>query len=383
MSRPVVVLGATGSIGRQTLEVVSGLGWPVVGLAARRPRAELVELAARHPEAVVAVAEGPPSADRRRFEAGLGRSVRWGTEEVVALARIPGAVVVNGIVGAAGLRASVAALEAGNRLALANKESLVAGGPVVLEARRRGRGELVPVDSEHSALFQLLAQMDRSEVARLVLTASGGPFRGRGAAELVDVTPAEALDHPTWKMGARITVDSATLANKGLEVIEAHLLFDVPYDRIEVVVHPQSAVHSLVELVDGAFLAHVGVADMRIPIQYALTHPERRPCPPASAFDLVGRSLTFEAVDREVFRMLDLAYAAGRAGGSAPAVFNAADEVAVEAFLEGRLGFLDIAEVVAATLERSAVSELRTVEDVLEVDREARRRAAEVVGSLA
>ncbi len=383
MSRPVVVLGATGSIGRQTLEVVSGLGWPVVGLAARRPRAELVELAARHPEAVVAVAEGPPSADRRRFEAGLGRSVRWGTEEVVALARIPGAVVVNGIVGAAGLRASVAALEAGNRLALANKESLVAGGPVVLEARRRGRGELVPVDSEHSALFQLLAQMDRSEVARLVLTASGGPFRGRGAAELVDVTPAEALAHPTWKMGARITVDSATLANKGLEVIEAHLLFDVPYDRIEVVVHPQSAVHSLVELVDGAFLAHVGVADMRIPIQYALTHPERRPCPPASAFDLVGRSLTFEAVDREVFRMLDLAYAAGRAGGSAPAVFNAADEVAVEAFLEGRLGFLDIAEVVAATLERSAVSELRTVEDVLEVDREARRRAAEVVGSLA
>lgn len=383
MSRPVVVLGATGSIGRQTLEVVSGLGWPVVGLAARRPRAELVELAARHPEAVVAVAEGPPSADRRRFEAGLGRSVRWGTEEVVALARIPGAVVVNGIVGAAGLRASVAALEAGNRLALANKESLVAGGPVVLEARRRGRGELVPVDSEHSALFQLLAQVDRSEVARLVLTASGGPFRGRGAAELVDVTPAEALAHPTWKMGARITVDSATLANKGLEVIEAHLLFDVPYDRIEVVVHPQSAVHSLVELVDGAFLAHVGVADMRIPIQYALTHPERRPCPPASAFDLVGRSLTFEAVDREVFRMLDLAYAAGRAGGSAPAVFNAADEVAVEAFLEGRLGFLDIAEVVAATLERSAVSELRTVEDVLEVDREARRRAAEVVGSLA
>ncbi len=383
MSRPVVVLGATGSIGRQTLEVVSGLGWPVVGLAARRPRAELVELAGRHPEAVVAVAEGPPSTDRRRFEAGLGRSVRWGTEEVVALARIPGAVVVNGIVGAAGLRASVAALEAGNRLALANKESLVAGGPVVLEARRRGRGELVPVDSEHSALFQLLAQVDRSEVARLVLTASGGPFRGRGAAELVEVTPAEALAHPTWKMGARITVDSATLANKGLEVIEAHLLFDVPYDRIEVVVHPQSAVHSLVELVDGAFLAHVGVADMRIPIQYALTHPERRPCPPASAFDLVGRSLTFEAVDREVFRMLDLAYAAGRAGGSAPAVFNAADEVAVEAFLEGRLGFLDIAEVVAATLERSAVSELRTVEDVLEVDREARRRAAEVVGSLA
>ncbi len=381
MTRPVVVLGATGSIGRQTLEVVSGLGWPVVGLAARRPRAELAEVAARHPEAVVAVSEDPSAADRRRFEARLGRSARWGTEAVVALASIPGAVVVNGIVGAAGLRASVAALEAGNRLALANKESLVAGGPVVLEARRRGGGELVPVDSEHSALFQLLAQVDRSEVARLVLTASGGPFRGRGAAELTDVTPAEALAHPTWKMGARITVDSATLANKGLEVIEAHLLFDVPYDRIEVVVHPQSAVHSLVELVDGAFLAHVGVADMRIPIQYALTHPQRRPCPPASAFDLVGRSLTFEAVDREVFRMLDLAYTAGRAGGSAPAVFNAADEVAVEAFLEGRLGFLEIAEVVEATLERSAVSDLRTVEDVLEVDGEARRLAAEVVGS--
>ncbi len=376
MTRPVVVLGATGSIGRQTLEVTEALGWPVVAVAARRARPALAEIAARFPAATVAVAEGPPDAE---FSRAVGRPVRWGIDEVVALAATPGAVVVNGIVGAAGLRASVQALEAGNRLALANKESLVAGGPVLMDASRRGGGELVPVDSEHSALFQLLAGVDPTEVARLVLTASGGPFRGRSVEELAKVTPEEALAHPTWRMGARITVDSATLANKGLEVIEARFLFDVPYERIAVVVHPQSAVHSFVELVDGALLAHVGAADMRIPIQYALTHPERAPCPAAEPFDLVGRSFTFEAVDREAFPMLDLAYAAGRRGGSAPAVFNAADEVAVEAFLGAKIGFLEIPFVVEATLAEVDIRPIATVDDVVEVDRDARRRASATV----
>ncbi len=377
MNRPVVVLGATGSIGRQTLDVAAALGLTVAALAARRPRPELAELAARFPEAVLAVAGGSGE-ERRRFERAVGREVRWGSDEVVALAALRGATVVNGVVGAAGLAASVVALEAGNRLALANKESLVAGGPVVLEALRSSGGELIPVDSEHSALFQLLGGVERAEVARLVLTASGGPFRGRTAAELAEVTPAEALAHPTWKMGERITIASATLANKGLEVIEAHFLFDMPYDRIDVVVHPQSVVHSLVELVDGAYLAHVGAADMRIPIQYALTYPQRLPTP-AAPFDLVGRSFTFEEPDREAFPMLDLAYAAGRAGGSAPAVFNAADEVAVQAFLERRLGFQGIPAVVEATLESIPVRSLDGVEDVVEVDRRAREQAAALV----
>lgn len=377
MTRPVVVLGATGSIGRQTLEVAEALGLPVAALAARRPRRELAALAERFPEAAVAVAGGSRD-EREDFARVLGRDVRWGSDAVVALASLPEVVVVNGIVGAAGLRASVVALETGNRLALANKESLVAGGPVVLEALRRGAGELIPVDSEHSALFQLLEGVEAVEVSRLVLTASGGPFRGRTASDLADVTPAEALAHPTWRMGARITIDSATLANKGLEVIEAHFLFDMPYDRIDVVVHPQSLVHSLVELVDGALLAHVGATDMRIPIQYALTYPGRSPTPVAR-FDLVGRSLTFEGPDREAFPMLDLAYAAGRQGGSAPAVFNAADEVAVAAFLEGRIGFTGIATVVEATLETVQPRPVRSVDDVLEVDREARRQAAALV----
>jgi 1-deoxy-D-xylulose-5-phosphate reductoisomerase len=286
--------------------------------------------------------------------------------------------VVNGIVGAAGLRATIAGLEAGNRVALANKESLVAGGPVVKRALHEHGGELVPVDSEHSALLQCLAGEDPESVARLVLTASGGPFRGRSRDSLAEVTPEEALAHPTWEMGRRITIDSATLFNKGLEVIEAHHLFDVDYERIAVVIHPQSILHSAVVFVDGSWKGHFGRPDMRIPIQYALTAPGRAPSP-AQPFDLAGLSLSFETPDIAVFPALEIAYQAGREGGSSPAVLNAADEIAVEAFLQRRVGFLGITDVVSTTLEMVDWRPLDTVDDVVAADGEARAAASSLV----
>jgi 1-deoxy-D-xylulose-5-phosphate reductoisomerase len=374
LSRPVVVLGATGSIGRQTLEVAESLGLDIVAIAARRPSAEFARIVSSLPEARAVVAGGSGE-EKEDFDARAGRRVDYGSDALLDLAAMPGTVVVNGIVGAAGLRASLSALGAGNRLALANKESLVAGGPVVRAALNRGGGELIPVDSEHSALYQCLAGESIERVRRIILTASGGPFRGRPRSELADVTPDQALRHPTWDMGRRITIDSATLFNKGLEVIEAHFLFGIDFDTIDVVVHPQSILHSAVEFVDGSLKGHFGLPDMRIPIQYALTAPDRAPglTPP---FRLAGETLTFEEVDRAAFPALDLAYAAGRKGGSAPAVLNAADELAVEAFLQGRLGFLGITEVVERTLEDVAWRELASVEDVIEADREARSVAA-------
>lgn len=376
MSRPVVVLGATGSIGSQTLEVADALGMEVSVVAALRPSRRFAEVAASHPDARLIVVGGS-SEERADFESVVGREVEYDSPAVLDASATPGAVVVNGIVGAAGLRATLATLEAGNRLALANKESLVAGGPVVKQALRHG-GEMIPVDSEHSALFQCLQGEPPEAVAKLVLTASGGPFRGRSRDSLKEVTPEEALKHPTWDMGQRVTIDSATLFNKGLEVIETHYLFDVPYDRIDVVVHPQSVLHSAVEFIDGSWKGHFGQPDMRIPIQYALTAPARS-ISLAAPFSLAGRELTFEDVDRTTFPALDLAFAAGRRGGSAPAVLNAADEVAVEAFLQHRLGFLGITDVVGLTLDKVEWRELGSVDDVLEVDREARAIAATLV----
>lgn len=376
MSKPVVALGATGSIGTQTLDVADSLGVEVAGLAARSPSVTFADLVVRYPEAAVVVAGGSAE-DRVGFRERIGRDFAVGTDEVVALAAKPGTTVVNGIVGAAGLRSSIAALEAGNRLALANKESLVAGGPVVKEALAQG-GELIPVDSEHSALYQCLAGEPAEAVARLMLTASGGPFRGRARDSLEDVTPAEALRHPTWDMGRRITIDSATMFNKGLEIIEAHFLFDIPYDRIDVVIHPQSVLHSAVEFIDGSWKGHFGQPDMRIPIQYALTAPNRLQSS-AERFALAGLTLEFEEPDRTAFPAIDIAVAAGRQGGSSPAALNAADEVAVEAFLQGRLGFLGIAEVVSKTIESIDWREVVTVEDVLEVDLEARGISAALI----
>lgn len=377
MTGAVVVLGATGSIGTQTLEVAEALDIPVAAVAARQPSEQLATMATRHPDAIVVVAGGT-SDERESFTSRFGNRVRFGSEAVSEVARLSGVTVVNGVVGSAGLRASIAALEAGNRLALANKESLVAGGRLVNRALETGGGELIPVDSEHSALFQCLEGENIESVERLVLTASGGPFRGMSREQLADVTPAQALDHPTWDMGNRITIDSATLFNKGLEVIEAHFLFGLPYDRIEVVVHPQSILHSAVAFVDGSWKGHLGHADMRIPIQFAITAPDRAPTP-TPAFSLVGMELVFEEPDRASFPALEMAYEAGRRGGSAPAVLNAADEVAVEAFLQGRLGFLGITDIVGRTLEQVDWREPATIEDVLEVDAEARAVAAGMI----
>ena len=375
--RPLVVLGATGSIGSQTLEVADRLGNPVVALAAGRASAALAELADRYPEARI-VAASPPAPDARSAFAGR---LEIGSDAVVDAASMPGAIVVNGIVGAAGLSASVAALDAGNRLALANKESLISGGPLVAAALASGGGELIPVDSEHSAIWQCLMGEELAGVRRVILTASGGPFRGRSALDLESVTVAEALAHPTWAMGRRISIDSATLMNKAFEVIEAHFLFALDFDRIDVVVHPQSFVHSFVEFVDGVIKAEVGPPDMRKPIQFAITEPDRVPAPVRS-IGLVGTTISFEEPDREAFPALDLGYTAGCRGGNAPAVLNAADEVAVEAFLQERIPFPAIPDVVAYALESVPHRELESIEDVSVSDRLGREAAARAVGRM-
>lgn len=377
MSKALVVLGATGSVGRQTLEVADELGYRVVGIGARTPGPDLAALAMAHPDAAVAAAGGSRD-ERKALESELsGRRVEFGAEALTALAAFPDTIVMNAVVGVAGLPHTLAALGAGNRLALANKESLVAAGPLV-KAALKLRGELVPVDSEHSAIFQCLTGEHPEGVERVILTASGGPFRGWDHDRLETVTPEQALRHPNWVMGRRITVDSATLVNKALEVIEAHFLFDLEFDRISVLVHPQSIVHSMVEFSDGSFKAHLGRSDMRIPIAFALTHPTRGRAL-VEPFAWPGQALTFEEPDLEGFPALSLGYEAGRQGGSAPAAFNAADEVAVEAFLQGRLGFTGIPRVIAGTLEAVPDVQISSLEDVIEIDRQARAAAAALI----
>ncbi len=339
----LVLLGATGSIGESALDVVADLGdrFCLVGLSCHRRWRELARISERSGVEAVAIAD--EAAWREARDAGAFRESEClrGPEGVTELARWDtAAVVLNGIVGAAGLPATLAALEAGKRVALANKESLVVGGELVMRAARGG-GLLQPVDSEHNAIWQLLRDRPREHVRRIVLTASGGPFRELPRSRLQDVSPEQALAHPTWSMGPKITVDSATLANKGLEIIEAHHLFGLDYDRIDVVIHPQSIVHGLVECVDGTLFAELSEPDMRGPIRAALTWPERVPAgEPADLTRLSG--LTFEDPDPERFPALGIARAAGKAGGTAPAVFNAVNEVAVSAFLAGRIGFPQI-----------------------------------------
>jgi 1-deoxy-D-xylulose-5-phosphate reductoisomerase len=345
----VALLGATGSIGRQALEIIEA-----------NPGLDLV-----------AAASGSEPID------GLAPLTQVGGDLTELLERARPDVVLNAVVGFAGLPATLWTLERGVTLALANKESLVAAGDLALAARERGGGLLLPVDSEHSALFQCLEGRRAEEVDSLVLTASGGPFRGRRRSQLADVTPEQALAHPTWQMGRKITVDSATLANKGLELIEAHFLFGVAYDQIEVVVHPTSVVHGLVRFRDGASLAHLGHPDMRVPISFALTYPERSPTP-VPRLELAGTTLEFEAPDLETFRLLRLARDAGERGGTLPSVFNAANEVAVEAFLDGRLPFLGIADAVQEALDASDGAPARDLSDVIEADAAARRIAAAV-----
>ena len=377
--RRVAVVGSTGSIGTQTLDVLRSAPdrFVVSALGAARSVDLLAAQAEEFHPGVVAIAD---SAFERRLAELLpaGIELRAGPGALSSLVETAD-VVLNAVVGFAGLGVTVVALREGRRLALANKESLVAGAPVVQRARSSPGAELVPVDSEHGAIHQCLACGRREAVARLVITASGGPFRGRTAADLASVTVADALAHPTWQMGPKITIDSSTLMNKGLEVIEARELFDIDYDRIEVVVHPQSIVHSMVEFCDGTTIAQLSVPDMRLPIGYALGYPDRLAHPYGSLDFSAPVHLEFEPPDFMTFPCLRLAYEAGRAGGSAPAWLNAANEVAVAAFLGGRIPWAAIAEVVADTLEAHEPADLVQVEDVLAADALARVRAAGAV----
>jgi 1-deoxy-D-xylulose-5-phosphate reductoisomerase len=378
--RTVSLLGCTGSIGTQALDVLRGEPerFSLSALAAQRSSDLLLAQAAEFRPALVVI--GDESLYREvRDGVPPGTEVMVGQEGLVAAAS--GAdVVLNAVVGFAGLPVTMATLESGKRLALANKESLIAGAPVVQKARRTPGAEIVPVDSEHCAVHQCLAAIDGpTSVERLLLTASGGPFRGWTAEQLGAVTIADALAHPTWSMGPKITIDSSTLMNKGLEVIEAHELFGVDYDRIDIVVHPQSIVHSMVELRDGSTLAQLSQPDMRLPIGYALGWPDRASVPYGALDWSTPSTLTFEPPDRTVFRCIDLAYEAGRRGGSAPAWLSAANEVAVEAFLAGALPWGAIADVVAGTLESWRDETVDQVESVLAADAEARRRAHDIV----
>lgn len=381
--RRVVLLGATGSIGTQAIEVVQASPdrFEVVGLAAGRDARTLAAQADRLGVRTVALADPVAAAELRSARGDL--EVLDGPRGVSALAASDADLVVNGVTGAVGLEPTLAALGAGTPVALANKESLIIGGALVVAAAEAAGGReqaLIPVDSEHSALAQCLRGGDRAEVSRLVLTASGGPFRGADRARLATVTATEALAHPTWDMGPVVTINSATLMNKGLELIEAHLLFAQPFDTLEVVVHPQSIVHSLVEFQDGSTLAQLSPPDMRLPIQLAMAWPERLPRAFGRCDWTTVSRLDFEPVDRATFPALDLAVEAGRQGGTYPAVLNAANEVAVERFLTGRLAFLDLATVVADTLAdwgSTGPGEPNELRDVLDADAWARARAAD------
>jgi 1-deoxy-D-xylulose-5-phosphate reductoisomerase len=343
----IALLGATGSIGRQALEIIES-----------------------HPDLeLVAAASGSQAID------GLAPLTQVGGDLTELLERAEPDVVLNAVVGFAGLPATIWALERGVDLALANKESLVAAGDLATAAQQRGGGRLLPVDSEHSAAYQCLEGREQESVHSLVLTASGGPFRGRAREELAGVTPEEALAHPTWNMGPKITVDSATLANKGLELIEAHFLFDLGYNQIEVVIHPTSTVHALVRFRDGAAVAHLGYPDMRVPISFALTYPERAATPVPPLDFSGGMTLEFEPPDVETFPLLTLSRRAGEQGGTYPCAFNAANEIAVAAFLEGRLPFLAIAETVEETLAAVDGATARDLDELNEADADARRLA--------
>jgi 1-deoxy-D-xylulose-5-phosphate reductoisomerase len=379
VARRLLILGSTGSIGTQALDIVERSDDLVlVGLSAERSWESLVEQARAHGVERIAVADADAGA--RAAEAWTDGEVLTGPEGLVRLVIDSGAeLVLNALVGSAGLGPTVAALGEGIDLALANKESLVVGGELVTQLAEATGAQIIPVDSEHSALHQLIAGERPGTIDELVLTASGGPFRGRNRSDLEGVTVEEALKHPTWAMGGKITIDSATLMNKGLELIEAHHLFGTPYERIGVVVHPQSIVHSYIKLCDGAALAHLGYPDMRVPISYALHYPERVDVP-VRPLDLTAvGALTFEPVDADAFPCLRLAREAAVAGGTAPCVLNAANEVAVHSFLDGRLDFLGIPAVIEAALDRLPAAPVRAFESLYEADREARAVASELV----
>ena len=376
MAKTISILGSTGSIGRQSLEVIASLGWQVSALTANRNVA-LLEEQCRKYRPRLAVCMDPAAAKTLRVKlSDTDIKVAQGMEGLMEAAEIDADVLLTAVMGMVGLRPTLRALKLGRRIALANKETLVCAGELVMETARRYGGEVLPVDSEHSAIFQSLQGCkDRGEVKRLILTASGGPFFGKKREELAGVTVKDALKHPNWAMGAKITVDSATMMNKGLEVIEAMRLYSMPLEKISVVIHRESIIHSLVEYCDNAMLAQLGTADMRLPIQYALTWPERVPGP-ARPLDLLScPSLTFAAPDEEAFPCLTLAKQAAREGGTATAILNGANEVAVARFLAGQIGFLEIPRQVERALERVARVSSPTLEEILSADQAAREAA--------
>jgi len=379
--KKITILGSTGSIGTQTLDVIASHPdqFEIVSLAAGANVELLVEQARRFRPRAVSLAT-KEAAEQAASLLPAEIRVLHGEESLIELAADPASdYVVTAMVGSRGLRSTLAAIDAGKTIGLANKETLVTAGHLVMKRAAERGVRILPVDSEHSAIFQCLNGESLRDVNKLIITASGGSFRDRTRAELEGVTIEQALSHPNWSMGAKITIDSATMVNKGLEVIEAHWLFDMPYDRIEVLVHPESIIHSMVEFADYSTIAQLGWPDMRVAIQYALTYPDRLPTP-TKPFNLaeLGK-LHFREMDYERFPCLAMAFESGRAGGSAPTVFNAANEVAVARFLAGEIGFLDIERTIAAVLERHSVQQLPDLETIEEIDRWARRSAADCI----
>ncbi|MFC3797771.1 1-deoxy-D-xylulose-5-phosphate reductoisomerase [Cohnella sp. GCM10012308] len=378
MRKKVAVLGSTGSIGTQTLDVISREpdAYEVVSLAAGTRHEQLLEQAHRFRPRLVSIGS-KALADKIRGDLPAGTKLAWGEEGLIeAAAGADADYVVCALLGSLGLKSTLAAIDAGATIGLANKETLVTAGHIVMRRAAERGVPLLPIDSEHSAIFQCLNGEERGTIRRLVITASGGSFRDRARSELAGVTVEDALKHPNWSMGAKITIDSATMANKGLEVIEAHWLFDLPYDRIDVMLHPESIVHSMVEFVDTSVMAQLGNPDMRVPIQYALTYPERRPSP-ASPLDLLrAGTLHFKDMDFERYPCLRMAYEAGRAGGTAPTVFNAANEVAVARFLNREIPFLAIEEIIATALAAHETTAEPSLEEIAFADGRARDEAA-------
>ena len=382
--RQIALLGSTGSIGTQALDVVRDNTdrFEIYALVARQNVALLAQQAREFRPEVVVIADEQHYAPLKEALADLPMKVWAGTDAIADVVQMaPVDVVLTAMVGYAGLRPTLAALEAGKAVALANKETLVVAGELVTATARRTGAPILPVDSEHSAIFQCLVGQDASAVEKVILTASGGPFRTTPREALADVTPAEALRHPNWSMGAKVTIDSSSMMNKGFEMIEARWLFGLPPDRIEVVVHPQSIVHSMVQFADGAVMAQLGTPDMHLPIAYALAYPHRlRSAAPRLDFAQLS-TLTFEAPDRERFRNLDYAYEAARRGGNMPCILNAADEVAVAAFLSGKIGFLAMSDLIAETMARTTFIATPTYDDYVQTDAEARRIATEITGN--
>lgn len=382
--RQIALLGSTGSIGTQALDVVRDNTdrFEIYALVARQNVDLLAQQAREFRPEVVVIADEQYYAPLKEALADLPMKVWAGADAIADVVQMaPIDVVLTAMVGYAGLRPTLAALEAGKAVALANKETLVVAGELVTATARRTGAPILPVDSEHSAIFQCLVGQDASAVEKVILTASGGPFRTTPREALADVTPAEALRHPNWSMGAKVTIDSASMMNKGFEMIEARWLFGLPPDRIEVVVHPQSIVHSMVQFADGAVMAQLGTPDMHLPIAYALAYPHRlRSAAPRLDFAQLS-TLTFEAPDRERFRNLDYAYEAARRGGNMPCILNAADEVAVAAFLSGKIGFLAMSDLIAETMARTTFIATPTYDDYVQTDAEARRIATGITGS--